>query len=161
MFSIPCKQQCLCVQLQLALSSEQLVSTELRPEGLLRGGRTVVETPHSFPGCWGVSLWNKQTRCWLLNTTSIHAFFQTPASSLSLLWQPAAGQRNQSSSIRFGSCQTHWYTGYPELILSAPTLGWGRVSLLPSHVPSSSWCQEPTCFAKGFPELSLSPTNLD
>lgn len=93
MFSIPCKQQCLCVQLQLALSSEQLVSTELRPEGLLQGGRTVVETPHSFPGCWGVSLWNKQTRCWLLNTTSIHVFFQTPASSLSLLWQPAAAQR--------------------------------------------------------------------
>lgn len=69
MFSIPCKQEWLCVQLQLALSSEQLVSTELRPEGLLQGGRTVVETPHRFPGNWGVSLWNKQTGSCLLNST--------------------------------------------------------------------------------------------
>lgn len=154
MFSIPCKQQCLCVQLQLALSSEQLVSTELRPEGLLQGGRTVVETPHPFPASWGVSLWNEQTGSWMLNITP--CVFPNPSFLPCLCCDSLQLARGSElfhqvwivpDPLTLGIPSA--YTFHSELVPSASASEQGRVSLLPSHVPSSSWCQEPTCLAKG------------
>lgn len=70
--------------------------------------------------------------------TALHVFFQSPASSLSVLWQPAAGQRIRALPSGLDLAR---HVGYPEFVPS--TSSWSL-----QHLPQSQDvypCSPPMC----------------